>query len=267
MTSQPGSDLDIERRRAELAAVVTAHQQRATGQITDAEVIITREGDEPQLAVLFAHRDFPGVRFGHRCGPFDRRVYLSLMERIEAGELHLMMDDPPAPDGARITWTYWGARIPGIEHQRSYVETAFRNGLRLADGEILTERGYAGARRVLGHGGWTGLDPATVEAVRNGAQPGDRLPPLPYISHITDPEVIITGSGPGRCVAVLFSYPDFPGVRFGHRFEPDDSGVTEIELKEEIETGALDRMMADPPAPDSAGIIWTAWGYDPAEEA
>jgi hypothetical protein len=29
---------------------------------------------------------------------------------------------------------------------------------------------------------------------------------------------------------------------------------------EEIETGALDRMMQDPPAPDDAGVIWTTWG-------
>jgi hypothetical protein len=33
-----------------------------------------------------------------------------------------------------------------------------------------------------------------------------------------------------------------------------------IWLVEEIETGALDRMMEDPPAPDDAGIIWTTWG-------
>jgi len=29
---------------------------------------------------------------------------------------------------------------------------------------------------------------------------------------------------------------------------------------EEIDTGALDRMMQDPPAPDDAGVIWTTWG-------
>jgi hypothetical protein len=46
VTSQPGPELDAERRRAEL------------------------------------------VRFGYRCWPFERRVYLSLLERIEGGELH-----------------------------------------------------------------------------------------------------------------------------------------------------------------------------------
>jgi hypothetical protein len=29
---------------------------------------------------------------------------------------------------------------------------------------------------------------------------------------------------------------------------------------EEIETGALHRMMQDQPAADSAGIVWTTWG-------
>ena len=30
-----------------------------------------------------------------------------------------------------------------------------------------------------------------------------------------------------------------------------------------IDTGALDRMMQDPPAPDDAGVIWTTWGASP----
>lgn len=100
---------------------------------------------------------------------------------------------------------------------------------------MLTERWYAEAQRVLEHGGWTGFDPATINAVRHGARPGDPLPPLPYIADVADAEVIVTGTGQDRCVAVLFSYRHFPG-------------------------GALDRMMADPPAPDSAGITWTTWG-------
>ena len=81
---------------------------------------------------------------------------------------------------------------------------------------FLTERAYADARRVVSRGGWTGLDQATIEAVRGGAQPGDPLPPLQaasYIRGVTDTEVIITGTGQGRRVAVLFSYRDFPGVR------------------------------------------------------
>ena len=76
--------------------------------------------------------------------------------------------------------------------------------------------------------------------------PGDPLPPLqphPYIDNVTGADVIITGTGPERRVAVLFSHQHFPGVRFGHRFSGRDPGLEGIELKEEIETGALHRMM------------------------
>ena len=147
-----------------------------------------------------------------------------------------------------------------LEHAR-----AFRSGWRPAgagEPRILSEHAYAAARQILGHGGWTGLDAATIRAVREGAQPGDPLPPLPahpYIDDVTDAEVVITGSGPARRVAVLFSYRRFPGLRFGHRFSGYDPSIERIGLKEEIETGALDRMMQDPPAPDDAGIIWTTW--------
>lgn len=117
--------------------------------------------------------------------------------------------------------------------------------------------------QVLSHGGWTGLDLATIEAVRGGAQSGDPLPPLraePYITRVADTEVIITGSGRGRRVTVLFSHTDLPGVRFGHRFPPSFApGGEPIDLKEEIETGALHRMMQTPPPADTNGITWTTW--------
>lgn len=71
-----------------------------------------------------------------------------------------------------------------------------------------------------------------------------------------DAEVIITGHGARQCVAVLFSHQSFPGVRFGHRFTPGDKHAP-IWLKEEIETGALHRIMQVQPAPDDAGIVWT----------
>jgi hypothetical protein len=107
-------------------------------------------------------------------------------------------------------------------------------------------------------------------AVRGGAQPGDPLPPLEaeaYIRHVTDTEVIITGTGQGRRVPVLFSHASFPGARFGHRFPPglDEYGGDPVYLREEIETGALDRMMQAQPAPDGNGIIWTTWG-DPGPD-
>jgi len=66
---------------------------------------------------------------------------------------------------------------------------------------------------------------------------------------------------------VLFSYTSFPGVRFGYRFPLglDEYGGDPVYLREEIETGALDRMMRAQPAADDDGIIWTTWG-DPGPD-
>src|SRR5215472_7903941 len=89
---------------------------------------------------------------------------------------------------------------------------------------VLTHDAYAEVLQSIKRGGLTSLDPATIEAVRGGAQPGDPLPPLqatPYIRGVTDTEVIITGNKQGWRVTVLFSHTDFPGIRFGHRFPPD----------------------------------------------
>jgi hypothetical protein len=65
---------------------------------------------------------------------------------------------------------------------------------------------------------------------------------------------------PGR--KTLFSHAYFPGVRFGHRFplEPYGQDHESIWLMEEIDTGALHRMMRNQPPADSTGIIWTSWG-------
>jgi hypothetical protein len=74
--------------------------------------------------------------------------------------------------------------------------------------------------------------------------------------------VIISGSEDDRRVAVLFSHQHFPGVRFGHRFPPpsvEDIRHSTVWLKENIETGALHRMMQNQPSADEAGIIWTTW--------
>jgi hypothetical protein len=156
-----------------------------------------------------------------------------------------------------------------LEFQRDVIARAFRHGWvspQTGMPRVLTERAHAEVRKILDHGGgWSGLDQATVQAVRNGAQPGDPLPPLeplPFIDNVTDAEVFITGSGRERRIAVLFSYEFFPGIRFGHRFrrEPGRETNERIWLKEAIETGALDEMMQDPPVPDDAGVIWTTWG-------
>ena len=63
-------------------------------------------------------------------------------------------------------------------------------------------------------------------------------------------------------MAVLFSHHHFPGIRFGHRFRLEPSGQNRepIWLKEEIETGALHRMMQNEPVAKDIGVIWTTWG-------
>jgi hypothetical protein len=115
----------------------------------------------------------------------------------------------------------------------------------------LTEHAYAEARRILdrkGWTGWTGLHPAIIQAVRDGAQPGDALPSLPYIDRVTDAEVILSGSGIARRAAVLFCHDHFPGCRFGHRFplDPFAAEHESIYLREAIETGPSFRILADP---------------------
>jgi hypothetical protein len=155
-----------------------------------------------------------------------------------------------------------------LESQRDAVESDFRDRRPPSQAgrpRVLSERTYLEARRVIDHGAMTWLDRVTIEAVREGARPGDTLPPAgprPFIRGVTDAEVIIHGDGPSRRVAVLFSCDRFPGVRFGHRFRLESPAENRepIWLVEEIETGALDRMMEDPPAPDDAGVIWTTWG-------
>jgi hypothetical protein len=244
------------------------------GPTPNPEVIVVGRGPGRRVAVLFPGAGFPKVQFGHRFEPDaaggSREAAVRLIERIEAGALRQMMDGNPDSDSARITWTPWGTPSSDeeLEHQRAGIEEAFRQGWRPAGAgqpRVLTERAYAEARKLLGHGGWTGLDQATIHAVRDGAQPGDPLPPLqphPFIRGVTDAEVVLDGRGPMRRVAVLFRHERFPGVRFGHRFplEPFGEGHEKIWLMEEIDTGALHRMMNDPPPADRDGIVWTAWG-------
>jgi len=135
---------------------------------------------------------------------------------------------------------------------------------------VLRVSAYDEARRFNQKGGWTGVDPATLQAVHRGARPGDPLPPRQpgyYLDLVTDAEVILTGSGEDQRVAVLFSHRHFPGVRFGHRFPPglDEDGGDPVYLREEIETGALHHMMQAQPAADGNGITWTTWG-DPGPD-
>lgn len=154
-----------------------------------------------------------------------------------------------------------------LDRQRAEIDAVFRARWAPLDRgpRVLTAPGYAEARRIIGQPGRTWLDPVVTLAVRDGAQPGDELPPLQPDPHtgrlITEADVRIIGSGEGQRVAVLFPDADFPGARFGHRFEPAPAGGGAArQLIDEIKRGALHRMMGQPPPGDSAGIVWTTWG-------
>jgi hypothetical protein len=84
---------------------------------------------------------------------------------------------------------------------------------------LLTGSEYAEALRFIAQPGKTWATPAAIDAVRDGAQPGDVLPHDRSLGPTPNPEVIIIGRGAGQRVAVLFSQQDFPKVQFGHRFE------------------------------------------------
>ena len=115
---------------------------------------------------------------------------------------------------------------PELERQRAEIEAAFRERWPPPDAgnpRVLAVPAWAEARRGISHGGRTSLDQVTFEAVRNGARPGDRLPPRQpgrYTGDVTSTKVIITGEAPGQRVAVVFSHRHFPGIRFGHSLTP-----------------------------------------------
>lgn len=159
-------------------------------------------------------------------------------------------------------------RDSDLERQRAEIEDDFRKGQvpnDVGQPRTLTAAAYAQAREILDHGGLTYLDPVTIQAVQSGAQPGDPLPPTerqPLINGVGDDDDVIIVGGVQPQVAVLFSHDDFPGVRFGHRIRVPSSELARYEttwLQEEVETGALHRMMQNPPPPDNAGITWTSW--------
>jgi hypothetical protein len=159
--------------------------------------------------------------------------------------------------------------VTELERQRTAIEAEFRDGLvPVSNGRprVLSAPEYRHAQRAIAESFPTSLDPAVIAAVRAGARPGDPLPPpgrMPLIAGVgADAEVIITGDGAGQRVAVLFSHQSFPGVRFGYRYPAPSSRTARyasVWLKEEVETGALNRMMREPPPADDAGIVWTTW--------
>lgn len=159
-----------------------------------------------------------------------------------------------------------------LERQRADIEAAFSTGWvpeGVGQPRTLTVADCAEARRLMAGGGLSYLEPSIIQAVRDGAQPGDPLPPRerrPFIKGVSnDAEVIITTAGAWRGVAVLFSHEGFPGVRFGHRFTPPSDEHAAIWLMENIETGGLHRMMQAPQPANDAGIIWTTWGAAPSD--
>jgi hypothetical protein len=94
----------------------------------------------------------------------------------------------PEPDGDRA-----------LERQRASTETAFRERwapLDLSKPRILTGHVYAEARKFIGQQGRTWLDQGIIQAVRDGAEPGDALPPLrpePYLARTADAKVTLIG--------------------------------------------------------------------------
>jgi hypothetical protein len=155
-----------------------------------------------------------------------------------------------------------------LERQRAEIEAEFRHGQVPADAgqpRVLSPAAYTEARAIADRDGLTYLDAATIEAVRQGARPGDPLPPTerqPRITGVGDDVEVLIVDGAQPHVAVLFSHRDFPGTRFGHRIAPPSGELARYEtiwLAEEIETGALHRMMHADPRPDGAGITWTSW--------
>jgi hypothetical protein len=62
--------------------------------------------------------------------------------------------------------------------------------------------------------------------------------------------------------APIFTHVIWKPRRASHRIRVPSSELARYEttwLQEEVETGALHRMMQNPPPPDNAGITWTSW--------
>jgi hypothetical protein len=102
---------------------------------------------------------------------------------------------------------------PDLERQRAEIEDTLRERwvpLQVGEPQVLTERAYTEARKTPARGRRAWLDQSIIEAVRDGAQPGDPLPPRrpgTFFDRGTDTEVFIIGRGPGRRGASRSSSP------------------------------------------------------------
>ncbi|MGH9293371.1 MAG: hypothetical protein ACRDZ6_11475 [Acidimicrobiales bacterium] len=155
-----------------------------------------------------------------------------------------------------------------LERQREQVAQLFK----LPDPgppRILTEAQYEAAREIVEkRKGWTGLDRALLQAVRDGARPGDTIPPSevwPYVRAICNIEVGVVERADEHVVAVFFDHAHFSGHRFAYLWrspggDTDEEwpvGLEQTWFQEELETGGLHRVMRyDAPAPDGDGVIW-----------
>lgn len=159
-----------------------------------------------------------------------------------------------------------------LEQQRDRTANLFRNGL-VPRGRRFTPGMCELGRETIEHPEpRSRADPVVVEAVTSGAKPGDPLPSeslesLSAITGVYDADVRIIGEGEGRRVTVFFSHQAFPGIRFGHRFQPrwgTDINAwkwdEDVWLKENVESGRLRRMMRYQAAADQDGIVWATFG-------
>jgi hypothetical protein len=167
----------------------------------------------------------------------------------------------------------WSSDLRG---QQRRLEDVFVDGwVTPARGPVLfNEEQLARIERVRDHGGFLNMEEHEyLQRLGTGARRGDPLPAAPAIRRpfITglgeDFEVQIASSGEHAHVVALFSHEHWPGVRFGHRFPPprEADGYEHIWLMEEVETGALARLMGRHPRRDGDGIIWTDWGWQPSQ--
>jgi hypothetical protein len=157
-----------------------------------------------------------------------------------------------------------------LREQRRRLEKSFLKGwVTPARGPVVfSEDDVARIEQVRDHGGWLNKqEHEYLQQLRAGGLLGDPLPGAPatrrpFIDGMADDfEVRIEGAGDSANVVIVFSHADHPGVRFGHRFPaPDEAdGSEDIWLMEEVETGALGRLLGRHPSPDSDGIVWTDW--------
>lgn len=176
----------------------------------------------------------------------------------------------PGPDSATLPLVL-GDEEPDLAPQRAEIEAAFRERWVAPPGsepQLLTGRDYAEALRFIAQPGKTWLAAVAIQAVRDGAQPGDPVPHDRFLGPTPTPEVIIIGQEAERRVAVLFSHEDFPGVQFGHRFGlhiPGGNREAAIRLIEQVQAGALRQAMQTHRRDDGAGITWTPWGTPSSE--